>query len=86
MPPYDVKPLTGLQIRAARALLRWSAAELAGYSRLSEATISRAEKEDDQVSGLTTANLVGLRRTLEEAGVIFINADDAGGSGVRLAQ
>lgn len=86
MSAYDIKSLTGLQLRAARALLRWSVAELAGWSRLSEATISRAEKNDGPIIGLTTANLVGLQRTLEDKGIIFIDADDEAGIGVRLAK
>jgi hypothetical protein len=78
----DVKPLTSAQIRAARALLRWSAEDLARGTALSVTTIRRAELTDEETS-MTTANDLAVRRTLEAAGVEFIDADD-GGAGVRL--
>ena len=53
--------LTSDQIRAARALIRWSAQNLANESGISWKTIQR----------------------MEDAGVIFINADEEG-PGVRL--
>ena len=37
------KPLTSAQIRAARALIRWSAQELADASSVGVTTIRRAE-------------------------------------------
>jgi hypothetical protein len=37
------KPLTSAQIRAARALIRWSAQELANVSSVGVTTIRRAE-------------------------------------------
>jgi transcriptional regulator with XRE-family HTH domain len=36
-------PLTSAQIRAARALIRWSAEDLARHSSVSVTTIRRAE-------------------------------------------
>jgi len=74
--------ITGAQIRAARALLRWSADDLAQKSRLGVATIRRAEAVDGAV-GLTTANVSALRIALEDAGVEFIPSN-GGGPGVRL--
>ena len=68
------------QTRAARALLRWSAAELAEAAALGANTVRRAEAADDQTS-LTAANELAVRRALEAAGVEFI---DENGSGVRL--
>jgi hypothetical protein len=70
------------QIRAARALLRWSAAELAQASALGANTIRRAEVADDATS-LTAANELAVRRALESAGVEFID-ENGGGPGVRL--
>ena len=85
---YDMKvnmalnTLTGAQIRAARALLKWSAADLAARSLIGVATIRRAELTEGQTS-MTTANDLAIRRTLETAGVQFID-ENGGGSGVRL--
>jgi hypothetical protein len=76
------KPLTADQIRAARALLRWSAEDLARRSSVSLRTIRRAELSEAQTA-LTTANNLVLRLALEAAGVEFIN-ENGGGPGVRL--
>ena len=77
-----LKPLTSAQIRAARALLRWSAEELAQQSLLSVATIRRAELTEKETA-MTSANDVAVRRALETAGVEFID-ENGGGPGVRL--
>ncbi len=74
--------LTGAQIRAARALVRWSAAELADASALGANTVRRAEVSDGETS-LTTANDHAIRRALEAAGVEFLD-ENGGGPGVRL--
>jgi ribosome-binding protein aMBF1 (putative translation factor) len=74
--------LTPAQIRAARALLRWSAAELAQASALGANTIRRAEVAEVETS-LTAANELAVRRALEAAGVEFID-ENGGGPGVRL--
>jgi transcriptional regulator with XRE-family HTH domain len=76
------KPLTSAQIRAARALLRWSAEDLARETALSVATIRRAELAEDETS-MTTANGMAVRDALETAGVEFID-ENGGGPGVRL--
>jgi hypothetical protein len=77
-----VKGLSSSQIRAARALLRWSAEDLARESALGLNTIKRAELAEDKTS-LTVANDLALRRALEAAGVEFID-ENGGGPGVRL--
>jgi hypothetical protein len=74
--------LGSAQIRAARALLRWSAADLARQSRLGVNTIRRAEVAD-QGTSLTAANELAIRSALEAAGVEFID-ENGGGPGVRL--
>ena len=74
--------LTGSQIRAARALLRWSAETLAKEAKLGRITVARAEATDGTPT-LTAANLDALRRVLEAAGVEFI-PENGGGPGVRL--
>ena len=78
------KALTSSQIRAARALLRWTVDDLARESALGRNTILRAELADDKTS-LTVANDLAVRRALEDAGVEFIDVN-GGGPGVRLRQ
>jgi transcriptional regulator with XRE-family HTH domain len=77
-----VKPLTSAQMRAARALIRWSAEDLARETALSVSTIRRAELTDEETS-MTAANDLAVRRALETAGVEFID-ENGGGPGVRL--
>ena len=75
------KMLTSGQIRAARALLRWSAEDLAKKSELGVTTIRRAELRDQETS-MTVANDLAVRRALEMAGIVFID-ENGGGPGVR---
>jgi hypothetical protein len=74
--------LTSAQIRAARALIRWRAQDLARESAVGVATIRRAELTEAQTS-MTAANNLAVRRALEAAGVEFIS-ENGGGPGVRL--
>ena len=74
--------LTSAQIRAARALLRWSADDLARESAVGVTTIRRAELTEHETS-MTAANDLAVRRALENAGVEFID-ENGGGRGVRL--
>jgi hypothetical protein len=76
------KALTSAQIRAARALLRWRAEDLARESAVGIATIRRAELTEDETS-LTSPNDRAIRRALEEAGIVFID-ENGDGPGVRL--
>jgi transcriptional regulator with XRE-family HTH domain len=75
-------PLSSPQIRAARALIRWSAEDLAKETALSVTTIRRAELAESETS-LTSANDRAIRQALEAAGVEFID-ENGGGPGVRL--
>ena len=74
--------LVAAQIRAARALLRWSAQKLADESGVSWTTIRRMESVEG-VPSATARSLKAIQDTLEGAGVIFISEDDEG-PGVRL--
>jgi len=76
--------ILGAQIRAARALLRWSAADLVRESGVSLATIHRAESVDGKTA-MTLANASAIRRALENAGVVLID-ENGGGLGARLKQ
>ena len=77
-----LKMLNAAQIRAARALLRWSAKDLAEHSALGITTIRRAELTEAATS-MTVSNDLAVRRALEAAGVEFID-ENGGGPGVRL--
>jgi hypothetical protein len=74
--------ISGAQMRAARALLRWTALDLAKASKVGVATIRRVEVVDGDISA-TKANQAALRHALEAAGVEFID-ENGGGAGVRL--
>ena len=76
------KPLISPQIRAARALIRWTAEDLSRKSAVSLRTIRRAELAKRDTS-MTAANDISVRRALEAAGVEFID-ENGGGPGVRL--
>jgi transcriptional regulator with XRE-family HTH domain len=82
MSQAERKPLTGSQIRAARALIKWSAEDLARQSAVSLRTIRRAELAEHHTS-MTVANNLAIRRALEGAGVEIIDGN-GGGPGVRL--
>ena len=75
-------PLTSAQIRAARALIRWRAQDLARESAVGVATIRRAELVERETA-ITVANDAAVRRALESAGIEFID-ENGGGPGVRL--
>lgn len=74
--------LTGAQIRAARALLRLSAVQLADLAKVGIQTIKRFEAADG-VPPSRSATLMEVRAALEAAGVEFIGTPD-NGPGVRL--
>ena len=75
--------ITAEQIRVARALLRWSAQDLADRSGIGFRTIQRFEGERG-IPGSRSKNLMTIRRVLEDAGVIFIDQEDGRGPGVQL--
>ena len=70
------------QTRAARGLLGWSQSQLAEASGIGLSTIRRMEGSDGPLRG-TAGNVWKVQQALENAGVIFINADEEG-PGVRL--
>ncbi len=74
--------ITAEQIRAARALLRWSAQDLANRSGIGFRTIQRFESESG-IPGSRSKNLMTIRKVFENAGVVFID-QNGGGPGVRL--
>jgi len=76
------KKISSAQVRAARALLRWTALDLAHASKVGVATIRRAEVVEGQLP-VTLPNEASIRRALEAAGIEFIE-DNGGGEGVRF--
>jgi transcriptional regulator with XRE-family HTH domain len=78
------RSLTSPQIRAARALIRWTAEDLSRQSAVSLRTIRRAELAERDTS-MTAANDLAIRHALEAAGVEFID-ENGGGPGLRLRQ
>jgi hypothetical protein len=74
--------ISSAQLRAARALLRWSAVDLAEASKVAVSTIRRVEVLEGELP-VTAANAAALRNALEAAGVEFIE-ENGGGPGVRL--
>ena len=58
------------QIKAARAMLGWSAIELAEHSGVGSATIKRYEVMSGIPSG-TVYNLTAIKNALESAGIEF---------------
>ena len=74
--------ITSVQIRAARAMIRWSAADLALAAGIGSATIKRMEVMEGVPSG-NVKTLLALKATLEAAGVEFVGTPDDR-PGVRL--
>lgn len=75
--------ITPRQIRAARALLGWSQAELSERTSVARPTLNRIE------NGLSDPHASTLRRIEEallEAGIEPIDAGHGKGEGVRLAK
>ena len=72
------------QLRAARALLRWSQQDLAERCSVSVPTIKRLEAMEGELTGhLNTIR--AIEQALIDAGVTFI-PENGGGAGVRLAK
>ena len=69
-------------MRAARAMLRWSALDLARLSKVGVATIRRVEVIDGEIP-VTVANEAAIRQTLELAGIEFVE-ENGKGEGVRF--
>ena len=73
--------LTGSQIRAGRALLKWSAAELATAAGLERSAIHRMERHDGIPAG-KAISLYAIEEALIRAGLVFFNGQYAGDGGV----
>ncbi|HEY1473689.1 MAG TPA: helix-turn-helix transcriptional regulator [Pseudolabrys sp.] len=71
------------QLRAARALLRWSQTDLANQAGLSVPTVKRLEGGFGP--HVSDEAQIRLQKTLERAGISFID-ENGGGPGVRLSK
>jgi transcriptional regulator with XRE-family HTH domain len=69
--------ITTRQVKAARALLGWSQADLANHSHVSEPTIARLESADGVLGG-RTETAEKIRQAIERGGVEFTNGDTPG--------
>jgi hypothetical protein len=76
------RKISSAQMRAARAMLRWSALDLSTQSKVGVATIRRVEVLDGEIP-VTAANEAAIRRAFEEAGIEFID-ENGTGEGVRF--
>jgi transcriptional regulator with XRE-family HTH domain len=74
-PDTIVPVIIGAQIRAARALVDWSRADLANATGLSGNTIANIESEKSSPLAVT---LLRIQHALEARGVEFINGDQPG--------
>jgi predicted transcriptional regulator len=74
--------ITPEQCRAARGLLDWNQQDLAREAEVGIVTVRQLEAGLNQPR---RATLVVVRRTLEAAGVEFID-ENGGGAGVRLRE
>lgn len=75
-------PITGEQLRAARAIVRLEQSELALEAGLSVDTVKRLERIVGPLSANVTT-IESLQSALERAGVIFV-CENGEGPGVRL--
>jgi hypothetical protein len=79
VPGSPMATIVPAQCWMARTALGWGVRDLARAAEVSPDTVMRFERGDE----LKAATVEMIQRTLEEAGVIFINANQ-GGPGVRL--
>jgi ribosome-binding protein aMBF1 (putative translation factor) len=67
--------ITSDQIRAARAMLRWSSADLSAKAGVGTATIKRLEVQVG-IPSVNTKTLISIKEALEKAGIEFTGDPD----------
>jgi transcriptional regulator with XRE-family HTH domain len=72
---------TSYQLRAARAILRWSLEDLSEKTDIGTTTLKRFESGDGVPNG-HLRNFQTIRKVLEKAGIDFIGTPEEG-AGVR---
>ena len=75
--------ITGLQVRAAKALLNWAGSDLAIKAGIGLSTIRRIEACDGLLESASIKVLQSIQNALEDAGLEFIGSPDDR-PGVRL--
>jgi predicted transcriptional regulator len=75
--------ISSKQIRAAKAMLKWSGEELANKAGVSLSTIRRIESQDGILEGQNMSTVMSIKSALEKAGIEFIGSPDDR-PGVRL--
>jgi len=75
--------ITGMQVRAAKALLNWSGSDLATKAGVGLSTVRRIEACDGLLESASIKVLQSLKYALEDAGIEFIGTPDDR-PGVRL--
>ena len=75
--------ITGSQVRAAKALLKWSGDTLAKNAGVAISTIRRIEADDGVLANASVKTLDSIKKALEKGGVEFIGTPDHQ-PGVRL--
>jgi transcriptional regulator with XRE-family HTH domain len=73
------------QLRAARALLGWRQEDVARAAKISVATIRRIESQEGLLTGYVST-VVKIQTAFEQAGIEFIDEDETGGFGLRMAK
>ena len=73
--------MTPHQIRAARALLGWTQADLADKAGLSAFTLTVVEAGSERARSRTLSKIAAA---FDAAGVLFLEPGEGGGPGVRL--
>ncbi|CAN1498010.1 Cro/C1-type helix-turn-helix domain [Burkholderiaceae bacterium] len=73
--------ITSAQIRAARALIKWTGAELSKKSGVAFSTVMRLEAGEG-VPGAQAKTLNAINKAFEAAGIEFIGTPESG-AGVR---
>jgi transcriptional regulator with XRE-family HTH domain len=75
--------ISGVQIRAGRALLGWDQARLAEAAGVSVVTVKRLEAAGEDIHA-HFATVVKVKSAFESAGVLFLGEESGLGYGVRL--
>ena len=68
--------ITGAQVRAAKALIKWSGADLAANANVSLSSIRRIEAGDGVPDSTSVKVLSAIQKALESAGIEFIGSPD----------
>jgi len=75
--------ITGMQVRAAKALLNWTGSELSAKAGIGLSTVRRIEGCDGLLETASIKVLKAIKIALESEGVEFIGSPEDG-PGVRL--